>query len=674
MADSNAGWYGDHVYFGLHYDLHANANDTDLGTRTDPETLIPLLKLMNPDWVQTDCKGHPGMTSWFSEVPDATISPGTVKDAMAGWRAATRELGIPLHCHYSGIWDQAASIKHPEWCVVDKDGTVLDSGIEEASFPPRKGIMSPFSDYVDKLLIPQMLELIDRYGVDGFWVDGEIWAVNADYSDAAKKAFTDKTGITEIPQQVGDPYWNEWMQFQRDAFHNYVTHYCDAVHKHKPGVRVCSNWLQTFRHPGEPTVPTDWISGDNVWVWGMDGSRCETRFISTRGKPWDIMLWGFYKIGPLGDRRMPWVFKPVQMLQQEASVTLALGGNVQIYEHGGKLRNGELPPWRMARMGEVGEFVRARRELCQHTETIPQVAILHSEHHYYTDFERPFPNPNERGTPVKAATFALLENHYGVDILDEWALLPRLDDFALVVAPERNKMSEDMVQALKRYVERGGNLLVTGADAYDRFGGEFLGAESITIEEDIDYHVPARSGAAPIYSATWRMIKPTTAISAGRILGSSRLDTRLLEYAAATINTYGKGKVAYVPCSVFEFFYQVRYPLIREFIGDLAQRLVGKLPIRMFGPTGVDVILRRRGERTLVHLINLTSGLPNSPTAGAIDEIPFVGPITVEIDRDTPPTSVGLAFEDGDFEWNYQHGTVIARLDRLHIHAAIVVE
>ncbi|MAS37375.1 MAG: hypothetical protein CL610_25465 [Anaerolineaceae bacterium] len=674
MADSNNKWYGDELYFGLHYDLHANANDTDLGTRADPETLIPLLKLMKPQWVQTDCKGHPGMTSWFSEVPDATVSPGTVNDAMAGWRAATRELGIPLHCHYSGISDTAASMKHPEWCVVEKDGTILDGNVAESSFPPRNGIMSPFGPYADKLLIPQMLELVDRYGVDGFWVDGEIWAVNADYSDTAKKAFAEQTGITEIPDKVGDPNWNTWMQFQRDAFHNYVTHYCDVVHDHNSNVRICSNWLQTFRHPGEPNVPTDWISGDNVWVWGMDGSRCETRFISTRGKHWDIMLWGFYKIGPLHNWRMPWVFKPVQMLQQEASVTLAMGGSVQIYEHGGKLRDGDLVPWRMSRMGEVGEFVQKRRELCQNTETIPQVAVLHSEHHYYTDFERPFPLPRERGTPVQAATFALLENHFGVDILDEWALLPRINDFKLIVVPERFNMSEDMVQALKQYVEQGGSLLLTGAEVYDRFGADFIGAESITVEEDVDYHVPARSGAAPIYSKTWRMLKPTSAISNGRVLKTARLDTHLTEYAAATINQYGEGTVAYIPCDVFGFFYDTRYPLISEFIGELAQQITGKLPIRYSGPTGVDMVLRQKDDRTLVHLINLTSGLPNSPSAGAIDEIPQIGPITVEIDRATPPTSVGLAFEDGAFKWTYQHGTIIATLDRLHIHAAIVVE
>jgi len=115
-------WHGKKYYFGLHYDLHAGQKDTELGTRCGEKDLAPMLKRMGPDFVQTDCKGHPGMTSWFSKAPNATVSPGVVKDAMKQWRAATRKLGMPLHCHYSGIWDKAAGAKHPAWCTVGNDG------------------------------------------------------------------------------------------------------------------------------------------------------------------------------------------------------------------------------------------------------------------------------------------------------------------------------------------------------------------------------------------------------------------------------------------------------------------------------------------------------------------------------------------------------------------------
>ena len=175
-------------------------------------------------------------------------------------------------------------------------------------------------------------------------MDGEIGAVYTCYCDRCTSAFTQQTGITEIPRDKTQAHWEAWMKFTRDSFYEPVTRYTDAVHAHKSGVLIYSNWLQTFRNPGEHSVPTDWISGDKTWVFAMDSSRCEARYISTRGKHWDIMLWGFYKLGPMSDDTAAGVFKPVQRLQQEAAVTLVQGGAVQIYEHLQGLRNGQLIP------------------------------------------------------------------------------------------------------------------------------------------------------------------------------------------------------------------------------------------------------------------------------------------------------------------------------------------
>ena len=124
------------------------------------------------------------------------------------------------------------------------------------------------------------------------------------------------------PTETDDPDWPAWLNFTRESFEQYVTRYCDAVHAHEPGVLVCSNWLQTFRCPGEPKVPTDWISGDNSAVFGLDSSRSQARFISTRGKPWDLMIWAFYASG-MRERTLPRTFKPVQMIQQEARLGAA---------------------------------------------------------------------------------------------------------------------------------------------------------------------------------------------------------------------------------------------------------------------------------------------------------------------------------------------------------------
>ncbi len=667
-------WHGVDRYFGLHYDLHAVIQDTELGLHTGPEELAAGLALANPDFVQTDCKGHPGVVSWFSQVRDASIPPELQADALAGWRAATRRMGLPLHCHYSGIWDEAAGGRHPEWIRLDKDGQACCKNIA-----PGMISMCPRGEYLDLLMIPQLLELVDRYEVDGFWIDGDLWASEPCYCARCQAEFTARTGISEPPRDPGEEHWDAWIRFALDSYYEYVQRYVDAVHNRKPGVLVCANWLQTFRNPGAPIVTTDWISGDNSHVWGLDDSRCEARFISTRGKPWDIMLWAFYRTSLPLDPLPPFSFKPLQMLQQEAAVTLALGGSLQVYEHPSPVRSGQLIPWRMKVIGAVSEFAHARRAVCQGTESLPQVAVLHSETH----------TNHHRGRnlmwgvdtkPVQGAVFALLENHYGGDVLDEWALLQRLEGFSVIVVPEQEERSAEMVVALKAYASQGGRLLLSGAGMGARFGAGFLGVHTGEVKTSAEFYLCAKEQSSsvqqsvPVTSASWTLLQPEGAQGMGRLGLSSLLDERLLDAPVWTWNGIGLGAVAWLPFDLFRFFEKTRYPLLRRFVGEVLAQFAGRLAVRISAPTCIDAILRRKVGQIQVHLLNRLSGLPNNPSNGAVDEIPPAGPVTVEIDLPQAPASVSLVFEDEPVTWDYRSGVLCAEIARVWIHSSLLIE
>jgi len=669
-------WHGEQCYFGFHHDLHVIKSDRHIGAECDPKQLAQMLKLTGADFVQTDSKGHPGLTSWFSKTPGASVGPGVVKDWVLAWREATKELGLPLHCHYSGVFDISAGAKHPEWCIVGPDGKPVRREFEGMA-STGGSTMCPRGPYVDELMIPQLLELIDRYDINGFWVDGDSWATTPCYCDRCRAAFKSKTGIAEPPKTPNDPHWAEWWNFTREGFEQYVARYCDAVHRHKPGVLVCSNWLQTLRNPGEPKVPTDWISGDNTPVWGVDDSRCEARFISTRGKPWDIMLWCFYTSRGGHGFAVDWVMKPVQMLQQEAAVILAMGGNVQTCENPFTgTRNGRLVPWRLKRIGELARFVKSRRDLCQGADSIPQVAVLHSEHHAYSA-------PGGRDligsidvTPIRGAVSSLLECHYGVDILDEWALLPRLARFPIVVVSEKERMSEKMVDAFMKYVSAGGRLLVAGTAVFDRFGDKFFGIKGSRVAPG-NYYLPAADGVVPL-STTWRLVETAEAKGLGTLGTTVFRDEQLLPNPAATLHRVGSGAVAYIPCDIFREFAANRYPLVRTFIHDVLRALAGKMEIEVDAPTCVDVVLRRKDAKRMVHLINRASGIPNLPNSPVIDEIPPVGPVTMTMSLPRKPKNVSLAFEEATLRWGYASGQNAQQLKievaAVHIHAAVVVE
>lgn len=654
---------------GFHYDLHAKAEDTQLGLRADPRNLAAMLRRMRPDFVQTDCKGHPGYTSWFSKTPGASVPAALKKDALAQWREATRQLGLPLHCHYSSVYDTAAIARHPEWAAQSLEASALKPGQNAGAPLGSRACLR--SGYLDELLIPQLRELIDRYDVDGFWLDGDIWAVDVCYCPRCRDAYREQTGA-EPPESPEDPGWSAWWNFTRETHEAWVTRICDAVHTHRPGVRVCANWLQTFNAPGEPKAPTDWISGDNNCVYGLDQSRCEARFLSTRGKPWDIMLWGFYF--PTWDEKFIHnSFKSFDMLAQEAAIILSFGGALQFYDHPKGLRDGRLVGWHMDRLGEVAKFVRSRLPLCRDSETVPHIAVLHSEHHFRATAKGTNLFFNVDTAPVKGAVFALLESHLGVDVLDEWALLPRLAEFPMIVVPEQHAMSDAMVAALTAYVENGGTLLLTGAETGARWPDRFLGVTGRKTLTDPLLFFPVRGESGSVHSATCRLIKPKGAEPFGELARTDEIAGTSLGHPAATIHRWGRGQVAFVPFNLFRNFQKNRFIQTRRFVEDLVAALKVPWTATVEALRGVDVAYRRQGDTLLAHFVNRTNGIPNQPENGAVDDIPFVGPVTLRWRLPKRPASVELAFEKGDLEWTWSRGILTVRVPRLRIHAAVVI-
>ena len=104
-------WH-EQAFFGLHFDLHVVQEDRMLGADLSEEHLVHELGKVGLDFVQCDCKGHPGYAGYPTRV--GIPAPHIVKDSLRIWRNATRTLGLPLIVHYSGIWDHAALTAHPE--------------------------------------------------------------------------------------------------------------------------------------------------------------------------------------------------------------------------------------------------------------------------------------------------------------------------------------------------------------------------------------------------------------------------------------------------------------------------------------------------------------------------------------------------------------------------------
>lgn len=632
-------------FFGLHFDLHPGKSDTSLGADIDEDRLRYLLDCVQPDYVQYDCKGHAGYTGYPTEV--GWPSPGIVKDSLALWRTVTREKGIGLYIHYSGVWDSVAIEHHPEWACVDAEANSSDK------------FTSTFGAYVDELMIPQLKEVAAAYDLDGIWVDGDCWAVRWDYSPAALEAWQNISGETDAPKP-DEPKWQQWRQFQRDQFEHYLHRWIDALHQWNPHLQVTSNWMYTLHAPKAVAVNVDFISGDYAPFLSVDQARMDARYVANVGMPWDLMAWGFNN--PPGQN---WTLKTATHLQQEAAVVLMQGGGFQIYYQ--PTRSGYINETIIQTASEVASFCRQRQAVCHKSTSVPQVALLQSAASHWQESEKAFRPWGT--TELQGALQVLVENHYSVDILTEELLQPRLQEFPLVVISNAIKMPEDFRIALIEYVDQGGALLLT--DKSCRHFETELGVQFKGEAQEIAAVVQTSAGSVSL-KGTWQEVLLEEAEAFAYRYPT--WDTRGEGDIAATVRTLGNGRIGAIYGSAASAFYHSHHPYLRHLIGDLAKVLFRHPALTVQGPPTVDVALRKTAQGQLsIHLFNNTN-TPHSQSYSHIDYIPEIGPIGLTLKTAQRPQQVWLEPEHQRLEWDWKADELKITVDKLHIHSVVVVE
>ncbi|MHC4741358.1 MAG: alpha-L-fucosidase, partial [Planctomycetota bacterium] len=429
------------AFLGVHFDFHAGDDCTQVGRRTTPEMVELVIDKIKPDYIQIDCKGHRGFSSYPTKVGNP--APGFVGDPLRIWRDVTRRRGIALFMHYSGVWDYHAVASHPEWAAVNADGK------------PNNRATSVFGPYVDALMIPQLRELAGEYGVDGVWVDGDCWGTTPDYGEKAVREFRKLTGAESTPRKAGEPYWNEWMDFNREAFRRYVRHYANELKSSHPQFQVISNWTFSDHMPEAVSADVAGLSGDFSPDDSVNSARFAGRCLEDQGVPWDLMSWSFSR----KTRKQ----KPAIQLKQEAALVLAMGGGYQAYfkqDRDGALRD----PAEMNVMADVARFCRARQAYCHRSVAIPQIALLYSTAGHYRESPRLFHWAGSPGvTVLRKALTQILRNQYVVQILSEHHLKGKMSQWPVIIVPGWRHLESGFRDELAAYAKSGGRLLLIGS-------------------------------------------------------------------------------------------------------------------------------------------------------------------------------------------------------------------
>ena len=659
-------------FLGLHLDYHASPKDGIQGKTLTEDDIREICHTLKPDFIQIDCKGHPGWASYPSKIGNAM--PEFAQNTLALWRRVTREENVALYMHYSGVYDRKYCSEHPEERVMNADGSFAESTTRTNG------------KYVDDIVIPQMLELAEDYQVDGIWVDGDCWMAASDFSKETLESFEKETGISlngKLPASRDDEYYDEYREYNRELFRRYVRHYTDEVHKKHPDFQIASNWAFSDHMPEEVSANVDFLSGDLNPANSFNSARYAGRALAQHEHPWDLMSWNFRNAAC---SKSGYVAKHPTQIMQEAASVIALGGAYQNYVT--QERDGSPNMTELRRLEDVYDFIRERQEFCFRGKPMHQAALLLSTYDRHKEawglYSR---NGYER---VMGACALLCDIGQSLEIVCEHTLRKYINEYKMIVIPELySGLEEKTVKALYEYAENGGHLVLLGKNTCNVFAkyenapfsvrevDEFLETEA---KKTFNGHMSDFTRNYKPYLFTMNKSEYGAAFSPCEIVAEEGVVECYLNERRTTWHIplamtvpYGKGTVTPVGFDIGDQYLNGTQYLQRDLMRAVADRLY--LPtVRLEKATGrLEIVALEKDGSLMVQLVNANGSHSNAAYA-TDDLVSPVLDIEISVELEKEPKAMILQPEGRTLDFKYKNGRAYTSVPRVEIHSVVEVK
>jgi hypothetical protein len=678
-------WLNDSV-MNLLVDYYTEVPFRPYGSGATRRNTVRWLKQLKLGYLCIYAKGHSGYTSWESALKTKHNLLG--QDMCRFFRDATREAGCRLVFYFSGLTDGIAGLRHPEWRMLNPDGT------EKRMFDDFKIFTAygncPLSGFFAEWVAIQLRELIENYDPDGFWFDGD-WPGPC-YCPRCQARFREQTGWREPWSELVkrpdfhaayQPIWNRTESEWRERCNGFIK-------KLKPDCVYSAGNVSPRR---EFLGPFDWRSGDffSPGFFNLRDMARMMRWYSTLGVPFDAYVCDTSFTHARKHVRSR--SKTVERMLQEAATVAATGGAVGYWTY--PLGNGALVPSRMRKALAVRQFLAEREDFFLHTQPYPETAIV------VTDPA----TPTFGGASVEGAHKALAALHRSPLVTDESGLAAEFA-YRLAVVPEQHTVDATTAKRLEAFVRKGGLLLTTGATIQSPEVQRLLGVAGVARGAAPDGHVflntapfgeptgvdapwdkvglagAGRERARELYPLflSWDALNPECRNLPNNWPMHGQVDEEHPEpagFPAAITRALGKGRIVHVCTDLFTHYQSLGDPQMLRWLREILEHLDAKPFLVTDAPSWVDVSLRRKGDRLLIHCVNQNPGRDVAKLHTDdlwVDEIPEVGPFTLRLRLTVPPAAA--TWEPGGQALPYAARAGILRLEvpRFPLHGCVAVQ
>jgi hypothetical protein len=302
---------------------------------------------------------------------------------------------------------------------------------------------------------------------------------------------------------------------------------------------------------------------------------------------------------------------------------------------------------------------------------VPQIGVVFSGQSLYATTNRLFGSWGSATDSARGWIDALAALQYSVDVVPDWKLDKVKSEYPLLVLPEWTAPGGALKKSLLEYVSAGGVLLASGAANAELFGNE-TGIRLLGQEANVQEAYLGGSEVLANLHGLWRDVEPLEA----NVLASRFpiYDTRGGGKPAAVARRLGKGEIVLVPGPLGSVYAQTHTPAVRDFVKRLIAPRFHPL-VQVAAPPTVEVVLRRKDGKLLIHLLN-SAGMQVAGDYATTDFVPEVEPIVLRLSW--APSKAQLA-PDGQILMPV-HNQLLGknfweiRVPKLHIHSVVMVE
>lgn len=547
---------------------------------------------------------------------------------------------IRVVVYFNVHWYKKEFAKRTKWGQIREDGSLIDNVYSTGS---SLCINSPYREWVFEII-----EDLCNYEIDGIFYDGPIFFADTCYCESCKKLFKDKFG-ENMPKKSNfeDPLWKKLIEFQVESIGRFLKQTNEIIKSKNPEILLYmngnANWpfWPTGRNNREIIKHTDILGAEGGFIYGdlnltpiyKPGITAKLLNSQSEGKP--VVVFDC-----AGHKPWSWYLLPENEVKILMYETIGNGGYVwiDIFPEDIEVENV------INAISEVNKKIEENSDIFLKTESISNIALLYpslSSNFYrgstvpLTDFTKEMKKGAIGDIYEEFNGFyeILARNKIQFDVIDE-ENLKNLSKYEILILPNASCLSKKEIDLIKKFVENGGTIISTfETSLYDEngkklsnfqlsdiFGVNFKG--EIFGPNNWDYIFPYRNSeflngimkkylpsceyGIKIENKTGKIFIYFYEKLKGRYDGTPFVS----DIPFAIFNNYGKGNSFYFAGTFGSTYYKFRFPeyslILKNILLKFSKRIVD------VEEEWVEVILRKKENKILIHLINLTTG-PKRP-------------------------------------------------------------